>query len=347
MLFCVARSALLTLFRSSMTTPLFTVPFHANDVQQLFRAIIAGDDAVIKRLANLFGKPLLNFTGVDAGETPLLSAMGEYKGDSGKNWRLLLALGADPTLVAGNTSPIIRAIEICDLEFIKAAAVDPFAPFQGRFLLPCEKHCKNANELAQTLRTLRPIDVMFRAGWTQGALVAIAHADPNFTLTPDPNIPNEQSALQHAVFYGMDAVVEKLIRCNAKPDANLLQTLSRGINHHFQKPNEVNGVGGRTNAGPRKLPTEFINVCNYILDAGVDPRTKDAFGRDGVDVVNMFREDRLTESIARNLVLRATASQLTRAVHDQESKFGCLSDEIMDKILEAYHPRYKRACNMD
>lgn len=328
-------------------------------VREFFDAIGNGDEPAIRRLALHFGKPLLNFTG-DRFATPLGYALQRSRGTQGENscWKLLLELGADPVLFAHDKNPIIIAIETANVDFIEAVvAAKPFASYQGRYLLTRDHYSANAEELAQIERPFSPISALFCERWSEGALAAVRtvarlpNFDPNFTLPADPDMrmlgDAPLSVLHSAAFYGLDTVVEELI-CHLGADPmprggrNLFQTLAHGIEYysstHYKPRKEC-----RTNAAPPTLPEGFVIACSHILNAGVDPRDGDA-----IRVIDraLIREPMITKSIHHNLALRSIVDYLTRAVHDKESKLSCLSDGIMDMILEAYHPGYKRKCNV-
>jgi hypothetical protein len=318
---------------------------------------------------------------------PLALALQPRRSQNGPRrecWQILLDLGADPTFHDGTPSPIIEAIAFKNAPFLQAAVHDPLAEHGGFW---CMSNLE-LTTFAEKFGTLRanadkrfvPIKCVFEQGWAEGAIILLNKAaalptfDPNLTWsdlnyfcsfadqriatfqfpagaalwsTPPPFPP--QSLLYRAAFSAMHGAVTRLVvELGADPSAR------NGAGHTLLHAVVFGALSIGRDCPGRVLSLEestaYGDTCDVLLDAGVNPLIRDAFGVLPMDSVFDQAVGPCTplfvRSIRSNLRLRTIVLILTRATRASGSRFHLLSNDALDGVLRALHPGYKRACNI-
>ena len=158
------------------------VTFADNHVRYVLAMLKRNNEDEIRRLAASFGPALLNgkVRRPDCSmyvrrTSPLLYAL-----ELSLDWKLLLDLGADPMLpVDEDSSPFLKAVELQNLEFLKAIRFDPLREYQGNwymhlFLSSLTRAMPVYRQNSCRMRSRYvPVDHIFEEGWYEGALVAL------------------------------------------------------------------------------------------------------------------------------------------------------------------------------
>ena len=101
-----------------------------------------------------------------------------------------------------------------------------------------------------------------------------------------------------------------------------------------------------------ELAAAYEDASDFLLGHGVDPRAEDAFGVAPMDMLATKREvlgacwPMLVRSVKGNLRLRRTVAVLMRAVGLVGNPFHHLGADVLEGVLLALHPNFRRACNL-
>lgn len=305
--------------------------YNASDVSALLAAIRRNDAPLICSIAELFGAPILNALvrhpepGVHARNTsPLLYAM---ELPDNELWMLLLSLGADPMQPVDeeDSSPFFKAVQLNHIDFLSMVRFDPLREYR---MLP---------------GSYVPIKHIFEEGWGQGAEVALNICPPfDANLAWSEGFPRPpQTFLYRAAFHAMDGLVIPTLIDEFGADPLCLNQAGQTLVHAV-----VFGAKRRLDEARR-----FSKVCDAILDAGANPRLRDAFGRlpleMACDLTPSPTAKAVVSSIRANMRLRTTVQIISRTSQTKSSPFfGSLSSDVVHIILEALYPDYQRACNI-
>lgn len=178
---------------------------------------------------------------------------------------------------------------------------------------------------------------------------------------PDGEFP-EQTLLYRAAFSGMDAALKLLLEMGADP---LLRNQAGQTLLHAAVFGACNCIRYRRNASypPRDYTVDrsvfrpevgeaYSNVCESLLDAGVDPKITDALHRSPLDFIDGAHAGPfapyLSRPIKRVLRLKTTVEILTRAStrRNESPFFKLLGVDGTALVFAAIDPNYKRLCGL-
>jgi hypothetical protein len=257
--------------------------------------------------------------------SPLLYALDVNNADKSKKcWIYLLRDGANPTkFVYERTSPILKAIEYKNIEFINAVFNPKLLLADPLLEYPCGRtnmtltpsYARNKHRVARQYTILKRV---FESGWGAGAYVVLKAAetdiekfDVNLTWSGDyiesmadydifeyqKSPPEEpmfhvgphppQSLLYRAAFHHMHRVVERLIHLGANPK-------QRNQDGHTLIHAVLFGACAATRNDTYspvdgQMAAEFKNTLDILLQVGVDYQIPDNYQRFPRDIISTAR----------------------------------------------------------